>query len=333
MRPFLLDLLICPECHGELDWHIAARDAEQIEEADAVCRSCGCSYPVREGIGVFLTPDLQRKDLWKEAESGLGRHLREHPEVEQQLLGGPLTTLNAADRFFRGYVLEERGRRAEAEEAFDAARPELYTPETASCMDSTAAALVTSLPVSDGPIVDIASGRGFLVERLARGLDRPIVATDFSVTALRRARRRFVTLGLDGRGSFLAIDARRTPFRDGSLPTLTTYVGLQNIDGVESALRELNRVTSGTLYAISTFYGDGDPNTERIRGIGATFCLRSEALTLLADTGWEATIAQSCSARALPTPVSEILRGATIDTLPSVETTTEWVLLELRPVR
>ena len=39
------------------------------------------NYPVREGIGLFLLPDLPRNDLWEQAESQLSRYLREHTEA------------------------------------------------------------------------------------------------------------------------------------------------------------------------------------------------------------------------------------------------------------
>src|SRR5919206_2884647 len=120
MDELLVELLVCPLCGGDLRWSVSSRRAGRIEEGEATCSSCGASYPVREGIGLFLTPDLPRNDLWEGAESGLARHLREHPDMEERLLRSPLSTLNPADRFFRSYVLEERGDWAGAAEALDA---------------------------------------------------------------------------------------------------------------------------------------------------------------------------------------------------------------------
>lgn len=47
--PRLLEILICPACHGEI----------QIVEQDAglECRSCGRVYPIRDGIPVLLVDE------------------------------------------------------------------------------------------------------------------------------------------------------------------------------------------------------------------------------------------------------------------------------------
>ena len=93
MKEGLLSLLCCPVCHGELDWTVNRRSGDHIEEGEARCKGCEARYPVREGIGLFLTPDLPRRDLWEEVDSGLAIYLREHPEVEQKLLQVPSEAL------------------------------------------------------------------------------------------------------------------------------------------------------------------------------------------------------------------------------------------------
>jgi len=79
-------MLECAACHGRLSWTIERRNKDHIEQAEAPCTSCGAIYPVHEGIGIFLTPDLQRHDLWEEAGSQLTMYLRKHPDIERKLL-------------------------------------------------------------------------------------------------------------------------------------------------------------------------------------------------------------------------------------------------------
>jgi len=67
MHEYLIPMLECPACHGKLKWTVAGSDGEHVERAEAICTSCAAVYPVHEGIGIFLTPDLQRHDLWEEA--------------------------------------------------------------------------------------------------------------------------------------------------------------------------------------------------------------------------------------------------------------------------
>ena len=45
----LLEILVCPECHGEVE-HKERRKA-------IVCTGCGLQYPVRDGIPVMLVEE------------------------------------------------------------------------------------------------------------------------------------------------------------------------------------------------------------------------------------------------------------------------------------
>jgi len=176
MRAELQGLLACPVCHGELGWRVDERNGDHIEAGEARCPSCGAAYPVREGIGLFLTSDLPRRDLWEQVDSELAIYFREHPEVEQRLLQAPLETLGPADLFFRALVLEEHGRLAEARAAAKRAQIGLYTPEYRACYGSQLYHVVRHLSSSadkDEPIIDLASGQGELVKRLARGFRSP----------------------------------------------------------------------------------------------------------------------------------------------------------------
>jgi uncharacterized protein len=48
----LLEILACPNCHGEVDY----RESEQIIE----CRSCHYRYPVRDDIPVMLIEEAEK---------------------------------------------------------------------------------------------------------------------------------------------------------------------------------------------------------------------------------------------------------------------------------
>jgi uncharacterized protein YbaR (Trm112 family) len=47
--PRLMELLICPACHGELQ--------ELDEDRGLECQACGRVYPVRDGIPVMLVEE------------------------------------------------------------------------------------------------------------------------------------------------------------------------------------------------------------------------------------------------------------------------------------
>jgi len=165
MHSYLTEMLECPVCHGELAWTVTERRGNRIEKAEAHCVACAATYPVREGIGLFLTPDLPRNDLWEQVDSQLVQYLRENPEVERQLLDSPFDTLAPADQFFRALALEERGEYAQAKAAKDLANTGLYTPEHLACSDSQVNYALGLLSASDGPIVDLAAGLSALLFR------------------------------------------------------------------------------------------------------------------------------------------------------------------------
>ncbi len=65
MHKHYMDMLICPLCHNELEWHIKEENDDRIINADITCSSCHSEYEVRDEIAVFLTNSLSRNDLWE----------------------------------------------------------------------------------------------------------------------------------------------------------------------------------------------------------------------------------------------------------------------------
>jgi len=257
------------------------------------------------------------------------RHLRVHPELERQLLETPLDALAPADQLFRALALEARGNYGDARIVEATAHKGLYTPEYAACWNRQVDYVVERLSTTNGPIVDLASGRCYLVEKLVRALKRPVVATDFSPGVLRRDRRALESSGLYDRVSLLAFDARRTPFKDGSVATLTTNLGLPNIEGSGSLLRELRRIVAGVFVAISHFYPEEDEaNAIAIREGGLdTLLYRRAALQQYTEAGWEVEVNNACVGKARPTPPGAVLEGARVDGLPVADIHLEWCVL------
>lgn len=52
LDPRLLELLVCPNDHGDLRHDEAAREL--------VCRGCGYAYPIRDGIPVMLVDEARK---------------------------------------------------------------------------------------------------------------------------------------------------------------------------------------------------------------------------------------------------------------------------------
>ena len=329
MQEFLIEMLECPSCHGELNWKIIQHQGDRIEKAEVNCKKCGGTYPVKEGIGLFLTSDLPRNDLWEQLDSQLIQYLRENPQIESKLMDAPLNTLNPADQFFRAQILEERGEFAQAKAIASLARSKLYAPEYLKCYNAQINYFIAQLSIFDGPIIDLASGRGDLAELLVHKLKLPIVFTDFSPQILRRNRRWLEFFGLYDRVSLLAFDARCSPFKDGVIKAMTTNLGLINIEEPENLLSELRRVVSGKFFAISHFYPEDDEvNAEAIKKVGLDqFLFRKQALNSFCKASWQVKMENMMIGKAWPTPKGEVIEGAGIDAFPVTETKLEWGVL------
>lgn len=329
MHGHLRDNLVCPICHGGLRWTIGEAIGGRIETAEAYCAACLASFPVKEGIALFLAPGLARHDMWEELDSQLSTHLRQHPEVERRLMDVPLEALAPADLFYRSLVLEEREDHAQAAAVMRMASGGLYTQEYLVCAERMISVLIGRLAGLEQPVVDLASGRGRLVEEMLRRLEIPVVATDFSPRVLRRARGRLRWLGSYDRVSLLSLDARRTPFGDGAVRTLTSYLGLPNIEEPGTLLRELRRIVSGTLIAVMHFFPEDDEANRApiVRAGLQTMLYRAPALAAFADGGFDVEVAAECMCAARPTPTSSVLEGAGIDALPVQETSLQWCVL------
>jgi hypothetical protein len=53
LDPRLLELLICPDCHG----NVRPTEGEEAIE----CLACGLLYPVRDGIPIMLVEEATRR--------------------------------------------------------------------------------------------------------------------------------------------------------------------------------------------------------------------------------------------------------------------------------
>ena len=171
--------------------------------------------------------------------------------------------------------------------------------------------------------MDIASGRGMLVERLLKSTTAPVTATDLSESVLLdHLGCRFPDQVRSGRLNLTPCDAKNMPFPDGSIPALTTCLGLQNIPGPERAAGELRRVCGGRLYALCMFFPDGDAeNQGAVKSLGLEGAYSQGGLAaLLESCGWRVSPHEGQRFRLPPTPTGVVVPGAGFDALPVVET-------------
>ncbi|UDY22742.1 Trm112 family protein [Nocardioides sp. Kera G14] len=62
LDPKLLEIIVCPECHGDLlPTEAAAGAGTESLSGELVCQgTCGLAYPVKDGIPVLLVDEARR---------------------------------------------------------------------------------------------------------------------------------------------------------------------------------------------------------------------------------------------------------------------------------
>ncbi len=50
VSPQLLEVIVCPDCHGAL----------ALTGGELVCQGCGLAYPIKDGIPVLLVDEARR---------------------------------------------------------------------------------------------------------------------------------------------------------------------------------------------------------------------------------------------------------------------------------
>ncbi|SHH73736.1 Methyltransferase domain-containing protein [Clostridium collagenovorans DSM 3089] len=308
MHKYLMDMLQCPFCHSNLTWDISNETEERLIEGHALCTQCNATYEIHDGIGVFLTPELQRNDLWEESNT----LFLEHPELVDALMEHENNDLCATDRFVKAMLLDEQGNFEEAMPLFKNARADLYTKDIVKGTESQLEFLCNYLKNSCDPIVDIASGRCYLVEELAKNLDNYIVATDFSPSILKRDKAALEHLGLYNKVSLLSFDARLTPFKDASVKIMTSNLGLANIQDSANVLNELRRVLEGELLFINHFYAENDePNINVLKYFKVdTFATEKTTKEAFKASNLDLKIANELFAYSTPISKGEIIDAA-----------------------
>jgi len=170
-------------------------------------------------------------------------------------------------------------------------------------------------------IVDIASGQCSLVKYILENTDLKVVATDFSMKVIESTYECLRKEGYDERVMFIALDARKTPFRTDSISLMTSYLGLQNIDKPGNVLSELRRISSKVFYSISSFCSkDDEANRASLRKSGTEFMRLEEShKQKFIENNWHVEILNSIFAMSRPTPMGKIIEGVGIDGFPVAE--------------
>lgn len=131
-------------------------------------------------------------------------------------------------------------------------------------LSAPAARMVDTICSVEGVVVDVASGPGggYCVPVMQRANPRRVlVMSDLGVPVMPSWRRVLRGAGWADRCSNLSFDARRLPFKEGSVQAITSVAGMDNVHNNLVAYGEAARVLAagGLLLDVVFFYAEGGP--------------------------------------------------------------------------
>jgi len=319
MFSFLQEILICPECHGELTWEIANETKNHIIAADVKCNACNRNYDVRNGIGRFVKYE-NSSDSWQDGDNWLNDLIGNNPDIREKLMTTDIEKMNAADIAVRYMIYKAEGNLSEAEKLIEIINTKAYKEETIKANLSQCDYIINSLKDEKDFILDVASGEGSLVTKFLENTHACIVSSDISFNVLEKAKRSAEAKGFGDRVSYIAFDLNKSPFRDKTVKTITSFLGLQNIPYPE-IFKEIRRICSGKLYTACVFCcEDNTVNLKALEEGGSDKTwVKSKFIDEFNKAGFASTVENSIITLDDPTPVGEIVKGARIDGYP-VET-------------
>ncbi|SHK54744.1 Methyltransferase domain-containing protein [Hathewaya proteolytica DSM 3090] len=330
MKKIFEDMLQCPKCHGQLQWNICEESESRIINAEVTCSQCGAKYEVKDEIGIFLTPDLQRNDYWEQGKGGLHEYLDSEPLKKEEFLSTDEDKLSPGDYWGKLFYIEEEKNYKKAHEMYRMALKKIYTTELMEAWDSQQTYVLKQLKGTTAPIVDIASGRAYFAELLLKNLPNEIMATDFSPTVLMRDKQYFQVNGMYDKLSLVAFDARRTPFKDNSVEYMTSNVGISNIENAGDVVKELHRICGKMFMPIMIFFKEQDTvHIDFMKKAGMeSLATEKNALSYFSSQPWNCSVENSIDAHVKPTPTGVILDVLKIDGLPLEDTVDEYCVLK-----
>ena len=318
MFNFLKEILICPECYGELLWEITDKNDIHIIEAEIKCGDCGKTYSVKNSVGRFVEYEGNSDDSWQKAENWLKNLVAEKPVIREKLMTTDIEKMNATDIMIRMMINQIEGNHDEAERLRKICNQKAYKAESLKAGQDQIQYIVNALKKEKDFILDVASGQGTLVSKFLENTNNCIVSSDISFNVMEKAKNLSDKNGFSDRVSYIAFDLSKSPFKDKSVKVMTTYVGLQNISSSEKIFKEIRRICGGKLYSACIFCcEDNIVNRKDLEkeGLDKTW-IKSNYIEEFNNAGFSSVVENSIITVDEPTPVGEIVQGVKMDGFP-----------------
>ncbi len=240
--------IICPTCRNELWWEIKEKNNNRIINGYAKCMECREIYPIKNGIAIFLPIKWQNMKIWRRSERVAVQKMEmgeEHETLKNENIRQPSEILNMIRYRNRQGIIRN-------EALYHQYMESIGMPDTVSKLCYLARRCAKEVNDVDY-ILDFASGKCLLVNELSKLKNCHVIVNDINPIVVMQAQQNFEKFE---HMSFMAFDMKRSPFRNKSIHTVTTMLGLQNIIPCNGIIEEINRIAD-VFINISAYLSEG----------------------------------------------------------------------------
>lgn len=232
----LIKQVICPMCRSELEWEIKREFDGKVIDGCAKCANCNEIYPIRDEVGIFLPAKFQNMKIWERSERVIVQKKEKvfNNKINQISIQKPSELLDMIR--MRNTVGKVRN-----EDLYQQYMETIGMPDTVHKLVYLAQKCAEEAESIDY-ILDFASGRCLLAAALRNSKSCHIIISDINPLIVSQAKQEFEKSGNCTNLSFMVFDIKKSPFKDKSIHTVTTLLGLQNIIPSNGVLEEINRI-------------------------------------------------------------------------------------------
>ena len=108
MKLSALDVIVCPQCTGELALQTTSKEGAEIIEGSLTCKQCGTAYPITKGVPRFVPQDAYAQSFgyqWNWFRTVQLDSINQTSESEEALIG----STGWSDKDFQGSRLLDAG--------------------------------------------------------------------------------------------------------------------------------------------------------------------------------------------------------------------------------
>ena len=223
------------------------KNSNKIIAGYAKCVECGETYPINNGIAVFLPNKWQNIKIWERSER-VAVQKKGTGEKKNILVG---ENIDKPSEILKRIRIRNSQGEMRNEDLYKRYMEVIGMPDTLSKLCYLAQKCANEIDDMDY-VLDFASGKCLLAEVLNEISNCRTIVSDINPIIVMQAQQEFKRSDNYDKLSFMAFDMKKSPFRNKSIHTVTTLLGLQNIIPSKGIVDEIDRI-SDVFFTISAY--------------------------------------------------------------------------------